>query len=115
MSKTLANYPQLLSEWHPTKNGNLNPENISYGSAKKIWWKCSIATDHEWEDTPNHRTGQSRGCHCCAGRKIVLSNCLATLYPHVLKEWHPIKNNWEFDKIDLIIKKFYVSLAIPSH
>ena len=28
--------PDLAAEWHPTKNGRLSPEDISYGSKKKI-------------------------------------------------------------------------------
>ena len=41
--------PKLAKEWHPTKNGNLSPENIGIGSAKKVWWKCPKGGDHEWE------------------------------------------------------------------
>ena len=40
--------PELVSEWHPTKNGELLPENVSYGSGKKVWWKCKKC-NHEWE------------------------------------------------------------------
>lgn len=33
--------PNLASEWHPTKNGNLKPENATPKSGKRVWWKCS--------------------------------------------------------------------------
>ena len=29
-------YPDLAAEWHPTKNGELTPSNISSGSSKKV-------------------------------------------------------------------------------
>ena len=34
--KTIADYPELVAQWHPTKNGELKPENISFGSHKKV-------------------------------------------------------------------------------
>ena len=32
--------PHLVAEWHLTKNGNLTPYCVSYGSNKKVWWIC---------------------------------------------------------------------------
>ena len=32
--------PVLAKEWHPTKNENLNPEDITSGSSKEVWWLC---------------------------------------------------------------------------
>ena len=34
-------HPALAKEWHPTKNGNLKPGDVSPGSSKKVWWLCS--------------------------------------------------------------------------
>ena len=90
--------PEILAEWHPTKNTAITPQNISYGSAVKVWWKCSCG--HEWEATPNHRT-QGRGCPECAKiqrattkRKNIVSKrgSLADKNPDLAREWHPIKN-----------------------
>ena len=34
-------HPEIASEWHPTKNGDLKPENFTPGSSrKKVWWLC---------------------------------------------------------------------------
>ena len=88
-------YPELAKEWHPTKNGDLTPNDITSGSNKKIWWKCNKGADHEWLVSPNRRThdvNKIRGCPVCAGQKLVLSNCLATTHPELAKEWHPTKN-----------------------
>ena len=30
--------PRLASQWHPTKNGNLKPEQVTFGSRRKVWW-----------------------------------------------------------------------------
>lgn len=85
-------YDKLLKEFHPTLNGGLKLSDFTHGSNKKVWWKCDVADDHEWEATLNSRTGGTN-CPCCRGLKVVLSNCLATKYPKIAKEWHPNKNN----------------------
>ena len=40
-------HPELVPEWHPTKNGALLPEQFTFGSNKKVWWQCK--NGHEWE------------------------------------------------------------------
>ncbi len=83
--------PHLAKEWHPTKNGNLTPFDVPINSHKKLWWKCNVADDHEWQATSNTRSRGS-GCPCCSGRKTVKSNCFATIYSDKSKNWHPTKN-----------------------
>ena len=40
--KSLAyRFPELSKEWHPTKNGDLTPYDVTVGSHKKVWWICS--------------------------------------------------------------------------
>ena len=85
------NYPELVPEWHPTKNGELTPDNITAGSNRKVWWRCDMGEDHDWEDSPNHRTS-GRRCPFCAGRRVADSNRLSTNYPDLVPEWHPTKN-----------------------
>lgn len=83
--------PNLVEEWHPTKNGKLTPHDVTLGSNRKVWWKCPKGDDHEWQATVHDRADGSV-CPICANRKIVKSNCLATLRPDLTKEWHPDKN-----------------------
>ena len=82
-------FPELVKQWHPTKNGSLTPSDVSYGSHKKVWWVC--INGHNWLDTVLHRTN-GRGCPYCSGKKVCEDNCLATLRPDLAKEWHPTKN-----------------------
>jgi len=83
-------YKKLLKEWHPTKNVGLELSDVSDRN-KKMWWKCDVVDDHEWETPINIRIYGSN-CPCCAGKKVVKSNCLATTHPEIAKEWHPTKN-----------------------
>ena len=54
--------PRLASEWHPTKNGDLNPTDVMAGSNKKVWWICKEG--HEWEAVISIRKA-GRGCPIC--------------------------------------------------
>ena len=85
-------HPDLARQWHPTRNGSLTPGDVVPGSSKKVWWKCSVVCDHEWQATINSRTRLGTGCSCCAGLTVVTSICLATTHPEIAKEWHPTKN-----------------------
>jgi hypothetical protein len=86
-----AKYPSLAAQWHPTKNELFTPYNV-IGGKRKVWWKCSVADDHEWQAEIDKRTTSGTGCPYCAGRKVSLSNCLANRYPEIAKEWHHAKN-----------------------
>ena len=93
MSKRKLNetHPELINQWHPTKNETLTPQEVSKGSRKKVWWKCEKG--HEWEAMVYSRTAGS-GCPYCRGKYPILGKTdLATLYPELKKEWHPFKNN----------------------
>ncbi|MDC1063877.1 zinc-ribbon domain-containing protein [Flavobacteriales bacterium] len=83
-------HPEIAEQWHPTKNGELTPNDVVSGFAKRVWWKCDKGDDHEWIASPNTR--KESGCPICVGQKVVLSNCLATTHPKIAKQWHPTKN-----------------------
>lgn len=80
----------LASEWHPTKNGNLTPTDVSVGSNRKVWWKCQ--NEHEWQASIGNRNNGNR-CPYCSNKKILIGfNDLATLNPNLASEWHPTLN-----------------------
>ncbi|MCF2132031.1 hypothetical protein L1I79_37270 [Strepomyces sp. STD 3.1] len=81
--------PILAKEWHPTKNEDLTPNDVTYKSQKKVWWRCEKG--HEWHTKVSHRSDGS-GCPFCSGNRVCEDNCLATTHPEVSKEWNPKKN-----------------------
>ena len=81
--------PGLASQWHPLKNGDLKPEDVTPGSGKKVWWLCEKG--HEWQAFVFDRNNGS-GCPYCTGRKVNKDNCLKTKNPSLAREWHPVKN-----------------------
>lgn len=86
-----SKYPDIAKQWHPTKNHPLTPDDVSYGSGKKVWWKCSKGDDHEWQAIIAGRV-KGIGCGVCHGLVVAKSNCLATINPELAKQWHPTKN-----------------------
>lgn len=84
-------HPQLVKEWHPTKNLPLNPEDVTRGSGKKVWWRCRKNDDHVWQSNVLNRTS-GNGCPFCAGKAVSKDNNLAAVAPGLAKEWHKTKN-----------------------
>ena len=54
--------PELAEEWHPTRNGDLTPDQVTPRSSRKVWWRCSRG--HEREATIYNRT-RGTGCPDC--------------------------------------------------
>ena len=77
ITNTLAvTMPDLAAEWHPTKNGDLRPTDVTCGSGKKVWWLLHYKDDtgkhfeFEWQDTIIHRSKYKRGCPYISGRAV---------------------------------------------
>jgi hypothetical protein len=85
-------FPKVAAEWHPTKNGHLTPAQVVAGSNESYWWQCPEGPDHEWEATVVNRTIGSNGCPCCAGKKVSVTNSLASLFPEIAAQWHEKRN-----------------------
>lgn len=96
MRETLKEYclahgrDDLLMQWHVSKNGDLTPDSVSYGSHKKIWWRCEKG--HEWQSAAYVRAEKRGGCPYCAGKSIAPGQDFASLYPDIAVQWHPDKN-----------------------
>ena len=84
-------YPELVKEWHPTKNGNLTPDNVTSVSGKEVWWICLKNKEHIYKQRVSYHV-KSKKCPICSGKKLAKSNSLATLFPQIAKEWHSTKN-----------------------
>ena len=90
-SYRVSHFPHLVEQWHPTRNGDLLPGDVTFGSAKRIWWRCPHGPDHEWPTPAGRRTGGA-GCPFCANQRLSITNCLATRFPDLAAEWHRSKN-----------------------
>ena len=92
---------QIAKLWHPTKNGNLKPDNYTATSSKRVWWflpyddpNTGKHFDFEWFVSIAHCVNSS-GCPYLAKLNPAVwrgFNDLETNYPELAKEWHPTKN-----------------------
>ena len=83
--------PVLLAQWDRERNGDLTPDDVTYGSRRKVWWRCEKG--HSWQAQIKSRTLLESGCPYCAGKVTVPGeNDLATLRPDLAAQWHVGKN-----------------------
>ena len=85
MNNSLAEVrPELVSEWSE-KNLPLKPDEITFGSNKKVWWRG--ACGHEWQTSVKARSNGEK-CPICSGARVIAGiNDLATLEPLLEKQW----------------------------
>jgi hypothetical protein len=87
------NAPAAALRWHPTKNGDLTPRDVSPGSHRRVWWKCRKGPDHEWQAIVASVANAVRsGCPFCSGQRASVTNSLASLTPAIARQWHPTRN-----------------------
>jgi len=55
--------PELLKEWHPSRNADLRAREVSSHHQDKVWWICGQG--HEWEATIRSRLA-GKGCPVCS-------------------------------------------------
>ena len=84
-------FPDLATEWHFEKNGNLTPFDFRPGSKEVVWWQCQDNFEHVY-DAPIGKRSNGSGCRFCANQAASPDNCLATNFPDVAALWHPKKN-----------------------
>lgn len=83
--------PDIAKQWHPTKNGNLRPSDVSSGTGRQIWWTCEKG--HEWQSSVLNRVKDNLGCPYCGNQKVLVGyNDFPTRFPEIAMEWHHEKN-----------------------
>ena len=88
--------PELVQQWHPSRNGCQRPGKLTLGSQKKIWWLCTACPcgqAHVWQTTVNHRDLNSRGYPVCAGKRPCACSSLAALRSDIARQWDPAGND----------------------
>ena len=110
--------PSVAAEWHPTRNGDLTPADVSFSRKEKVWWKCA-GCGHEWLAVIGNRV-RWPGCPSCGrnGRKRLTTDLaakdsdrqrpkkkrtpapapapgrsFAERFPEIAAEWHPTRND----------------------
>tara|TARA_B100001778_G_scaffold307096_1_gene286874 strand:- start:807 stop:1901 length:1095 start_codon:yes stop_codon:yes gene_type:complete len=89
-NKSFAIYSRA-KDWHPKKNGNLMPINVSLNSNKKYWFKCDKCS-HDFYSVVN-QISSGTWCPVCKNKtEKKLFEFLVNEYPNRVK--HNIRYNW---------------------
>ena len=86
-------YPEVAKEWDYERNEGI-PEDYTYGSSVKVWWKCKSCGESYQAVISSRTTGGTKGCRKC-GRKIAAEkvsapnpeDSLAAKFPDIAGEW----------------------------
>lgn len=98
--------PELAKEWHPTKNGNLTPFDVTRSSGKKVWWVCPVG--HEYQSTiDNRRAGKK--CPIC--QKVSRTSFPEQAILYYVKKYFPDAIN---SYRDIFSKSMELDIYIPS-
>ena len=102
------NREELLSQWHPTKNGELVPSAVLAGTGQKAWWYLSYDVpsdykvehlrgkhfDFEWEASVANRSKGGAGCPFLTNNLVWTGfNDLVSVAPQIASQWDYSKNN----------------------
>lgn len=90
----LSTNKKLMKEWDYEKNNiiGINPDKLTFGSNKKVWWKCE--NNHSWQAPINRRAIRGHNCPYCSGRYAVSGkNDLASMNSNILIDWNYQRNN----------------------
>ena len=100
-------FPDVAKQWNYEKNGDLKPTQVTYGSGKKVWWKCDKG--HEWITSINNRT-MGKNCPNCA-KDTQTSFPEQSIYYYCKKVFKDVFNRYK-DKyeIDIFIKDINVGI-----
>lgn len=78
--------PDLAAEFDVSKNGGLTPQDLLFGTSKKVWWRCDAG--HSFEAKVSQRNFSGSGCAVCKGKRSEPGyNDLKTKYPEVAESW----------------------------
>jgi len=110
--------PELSKQWHPTKNGDLTPFDLTLNSGKKVWWKCDKGPDHEWKTDPNHRSN-GRECPFCtltpqSKQELTITFELMKLFKNIDPKGLKTKLDGSLRAIDIFIPKLNLCIEFDG-
>lgn len=96
-----SRFPELIEEWDFEKNYPKMPNRTFPGNVEKVWWRCKIDKNHQWQASPNKRTSSLRGCPRCSNSLIemILFKELKIVFPEII-------NNYKIEVENFRIKNF---------
>ena len=96
MNDLSTTHPSLSKEWDYEENGDLLPQNVTYGMGKKVGWICPLG--HKYKATILHRSSGTNCPICNSGRQTSFAEqtilyYIKELYPNAISRYKDIFNN----------------------
>ncbi len=118
-----SQYPDIALDFDEEKNG-FCAKNITYGSTKKIYWKCHVC-GCEWITSAARRTRNNAKCPVCVKKQSIAKRRISQVkktggllkYPQLLEQWD-YENNGDVDPLTVNIndnRYFYWKCLIGRH
>ena len=99
-ANSIAMVSEAMLDWDWEKNEGINPELISKGSNKKVWWKCHICGNESFGQVADHQTHRCSLCRRVTQkskyRKIIIDSGkkdVQFIMPELAEEWFASLNN----------------------
>lgn len=107
---------KLMEEFNEAEN-NISIHNISYGSQKKIKWRCK--NNHKWTANVITRTAHKSGCPYCSAGSISLSekfiyNALSSVIPN-MEENYRLPTKLGGYELDICIPDLKVAIEYDGY
>jgi len=84
--------PEIASEWHPIRNGELTPFDVTnINSTEQVWWQCDKG--HEWQIDVGQRVYFNSACPYCTHKLPSKDYNLLICNPKLCEEWNYNKND----------------------
>lgn len=100
-------HPNLAEEWNYEKNQGLSPEEVVYGTSRKVWWCCPQG--HSYKASILHRASGGTNCPVCnSGRQTSFAE--QAVYFYVKKLYADAINRYN----DIFEKGMELDIYIPS-
>lgn len=111
-------HPNVASQWHKEKNGDLKPSDVFPNSLKRIYWQCKKNKLHVWRATCHSRNYRKTGCPYCAKVRIHVCDSISIKVPELMLEWHPTLNGKRTPYnvgANSILKVWWICKINPTH
>lgn len=111
-------HPALASQWNEEKNLDIPLHDVKTTERRLVWWKCPVAPDHVWMQSPRFRIQRKLGCPACANRQVSVSNNLKVIAPRIAAEWDSFNNGGELPENVVAFekrKRNWICSQNPSH
>lgn len=100
------NKDYLLDEWNYERNGELSPKDFSFGSGKKIWWKCN--KNHQWQVSISNRI-HGTNCPICSRTQTSFPEQAIAFY--LMQDYEVIQRfRIKGNEVDVFIPEYNIAI-----